>query len=604
MNSGNIRTYNSLQKEYQELFNYHTQQVEILRKKYNQFALVRLLTFVVGVGFAFIVSDYGILPTMIYLVAYIIGFGRFMVWHQGISYQRRHHSALLDINQNELKYLSNEYGDFADGKEFLDPLHSYAIDLDVFGKFSLFQYINRASTILGKKKLADYFLTTPTFEEIKNRQEAATELSERLEWRQHFQAYGINTEDSVAEVNLIRRWLNEPNFISNNKFLRAIMIILPIITWVLIILSFAFISYKIALVAAAVQLVILRKFRQKINETHQYTTNADKILKKYARIIEHIEKEDFQSEKLKQLHLNFSNEDLSASKSLKQLSYRIGQLNVRYNVFALLLSVTVLWDFQWVLKLEQWKEKYKLLLPKWFDALEEFEAMNSLATLHYNHPDWVFPDIQPDSEVFEGEGMGHPLINHEKRISNNLALPNKGHIKLITGSNMAGKSTFLRAVGVNIMMAMMGAPVCCKRFQLPILEVYTSMRTQDVLHESTSSFYAELKRLKVIIEAVESKPNVFLLLDEILKGTNSKDRHKGAKALILQLIKTEGMGLIATHDLELGVLESDYKDDIENLCMEVEVREQELIFDYTIKKGVSQSFNATYLMRNMGIRIE
>ena len=154
------------------------------------------------------------------------------------------------------------------------------------------------------------------------------------------------------------------------------------------------------------------------------------------------------------------------------------------------------------------------------------------------------------------------------------------------------------------MMSMMGAPICCKRFQLPLLEVYTSMRTQDVLHESTSSFYAELKRLKVIIEAVESKPNVFFLLDEILKGTNSNDRHKGAKALILQLIKTQGMGLIATHDLDLGVLEADYQGLIENLCMEVEVKEQELIFDYTIKKGVSQSFNATFLMRNMGIKIE
>lgn len=169
---------------------------------------------------------------------------------------------------------------------------------------------------------------------------------------------------------------------------------------------------------------------------------------------------------------------------------------------------------------------------------------------------------------------------------------------------MAGKSTFLRTIGLNIVLAMIGAPVCAKRLELPLLEVYTSMRTQDTLQESTSSFYAELKRLKVIIEAVESRDNVFYLLDEILKGTNSNDRHKGAKALILQLVKTQGMGIVATHDLVLGELEAKYSESIENLCMEVEVLEQDLVFDYTLKKGVSQSFNATFLMKNMGIRME
>jgi hypothetical protein len=597
------RTYSTLQENYQKKTVFHAEEVERLRKKYNRFALVRLLAFFAGIGLAALISDFGFIATTVFLVAYIVAFGRFMIWHQNIAYQRRHHAALRTINENEIKYASSDFGDFADGKEFLNPLHPYAVDLDVFGKFSLFQYINRASTILGKKRLANYFLNIPTFEEIKKRQASAVELSERLEWRQNFQAYGIHTEDSVAEINLLKKWLYEPNFIFNNRGLRITMIVLPILTWALIILSFYWTPYQIAVVFAVIQLILLKVFVKKIGDTHQFTTNADKILNKYARIIEHIEKQSFETEKLKGLHLHFSNEQLSASRALKQLSYRIGQLNVRYNIFAFVLSVTVLWDFQWVLKLEQWKEKHKSLLPNWLDALEEFEAMNSLATLHYNHPDWIFPNIHPNSEIFEGESIGHPLIHREKRITNHLGLPNKGHIKLITGSNMAGKSTFLRTVGVNIIISMMGAPVCAKRFHLPLLEVYTSMRTQDALHESTSSFYAELKRLKVIIEAVESKPNVFFLLDEILKGTNSNDRHKGAKALILQLIKTQGMGLIATHDLDLGVLEADYPSVIENLCMEVEVKEQELVFDYTIKKGVSQSFNATFLMRNMGIKV-
>lgn len=600
----NINTYSAIIQKYKERVAHFSVMVEHLRKKYNQFAVIRLVTFFVGIGIGLVISDFGLTATVIYIILYLVGFGRFMIWHQGVASQRKHNEAMLKINENELKYAEGAFDDFDDGADFLEAAHPYAIDLDIFGKFSLFQYLNRASTILGKKRLADYFLNVPTFETIQKRQASAAELSEKLSWRQTFQAYGMNTEDSVLEIKALKTWLDEPSFVENNKALRTTLIVLPILTWIAIIMSFFLIPYQVAGVFAVVQLLILRRFFKRINEAHQYTAQVDKILEKYARIIEHVEKEEFETDKLKKLRSYFANEKGTASEALRQLSYRIGQLNVRYNIFAFVLSVTVMWDFQWVLKLEQWRTKHKALLPKWFEALEEFEAMNSLATALYNHPDWIFPTIKPNMETFEGEALGHPLLDRTKRISNNLTLPYKGHLKLITGSNMAGKSTFLRTVGLNIVLAMTGAPVCAKRFQLPLLEVYTSMRTQDALHESTSSFYAELKRLKVIIEAVESKSNVFFLLDEILKGTNSNDRHKGAKALILQLIKTQGMGIIATHDLDLGVLEKDNPRLIENLCMEVEVLEQSLVFDYTVKKGVSKSFNATYLMKNMGIKID
>jgi DNA mismatch repair ATPase MutS len=208
------------------------------------------------------------------------------------------------------------------------------------------------------------------------------------------------------------------------------------------------------------------------------------------------------------------------------------------------------------------------------------------------------------ADLVSAQQLGHPLIHRDQRIANEVVLPTQGHIKLLTGSNMAGKSTFLRTVGLNIVLAMTGAPVCAREMQVPLLKVYTSMRTQDALHESTSSFYAELKRLKVIIEAVEADDKVFFLLDEILKGTNSRDRHTGSKALIKQLIQQGGAGIIATHDLELGSLEAQYNGTIENWCMEVAIDKDQLYFDYLLKKGVSKSFNATVLMRNMGIKIE
>ena len=287
---------------------------------------------------------------------------------------------------------------------------------------------------------------------------------------------------------------------------------------------------------------------------------------------------------------------------IQRLSYIIGQLNVRYNFFAIFLNLFALWDLQWVYQLERWKAQHQGAMPKWFNALAEIEALSSLATLYYNNPEWTFPRLT-EEDLLVAEALGHPLIHRDQRVCNDLHMPTDAHIKLITGSNMAGKSTFLRTAGLNIVLAMAGAPVCARRLQLPFLRVYTSMRTQDALHESTSSFYAELKRLKFIIEAVERREKVYFLLDEILKGTNSRDRHTGSKALIQQLIQSGGGGLIATHDLELGQLEAQYDGAIENLCIEVQTRNGELIFDYKLKKGVSQSFNATQLMRKMGIKI-
>ena len=577
-----------------------------LRQLYNRFSIIRLIVFFVGIGLALWISDFGLFPVVTFIIIFIVGFGRFMAWHQGVAQKRKQHNLLSKINANEAKYLDLDIRDFENGEAFGHPAHSYAIDLDIFGQFSLFQYINRASTNIGKERLAAFFTKISTYDEMIARQNALVELSPKLDWRQHFQALSDQTEDSKSEIDALLHWLQNEDYVAfGKKWLNITLILFPIINISAIVAMFmGALPYQIVIVLCIGQLLLIRQFLVKINRIHQQTAQAEKFLKKYAKIIAHIEKETFETPKLKELHSLLFIEKTSASKALRRLFYIISQLNVRFNIFAIVLSSTLLWDLQWIKRLEEWKHQLKDELPNWFEALKEFEAINSLATLHYNHPDWNFPNIEPNAEKFNGIGLGHPLIHRDKRVTNDLALAKKGNIKLITGSNMAGKSTFLRTVGLNIVLAMMGAPVCAKRFELPILEVYTSMRTQDALEESTSSFYAELKRLKVIIEAVESQSNVFFLLDEILKGTNSNDRHKGAKALVLQLIKTQGMGLVATHDLELGVLENQYASSIENLCMEVEVLEQELIFDYTLKKGVSKSFNASFLMKNMGIKMD
>ncbi|MEO0337945.1 MAG: DNA mismatch repair protein MutS [Bacteroidota bacterium] len=507
---------------------------------------------------------------------------------------------MAKINQQEIKALNHEFDQYADGAEFLDPLHPNAIDLDLFGPYSFFQYSNRTSTVLGAKALAEYLSNSTDQETIINRQEAILELQSELDWRQHFLAYGRRTEDSQRQIDLLHQWVDQAYFILPNSRLKNIIRILPFLTT----LGFGYLLslqlFGPSLLALVPAFLVLRKYVLRINTVHQQTTHAEKALNHYGQLIQHIEQQPFQSALLQNTQANF---EPQASQAIRELSYIISQLNARYNAFVLLFNIFGLWDLQWVWRLEKWKEKYKTPLPHWFEALGQFEVLSSLATVGYNNPDWTFPEITAEGAI-TAQQLGHPLLHQDKRIANDVALPTQGHIKLLTGSNMAGKSTFLRTVGLNIVLAMCGAPICAREMKLPLLQVYSSMRTQDALQESTSSFYAELKRLKVIIEAVEQEDNIFFLLDEILKGTNSKDRHTGSKALIKQLIQQGGGGVIATHDLELGILESQYGGAIENWCMEVQIENGQLHFDYLLKKGVSQSFNATLLMQNMGIKID
>lgn len=574
-----------------------------LEQKYNRWSTIRLISFIAGTGLAIYLFSVHWAVFLGFVVLFLIGFARFVAWHQGVQYQQRLAQSLHYINANELAYLNGEYHTFDHGEDFENPLHPYSVDLDIFGNYSFFQYFNRTVTAIGRAKFAEYLQTLQSEEEIQARQESGKELSELLDWRQYFQAYGEATEESVHDIDLLLRWLKEDNLILGNRRLTACMRWLPIVLLVAIILSFFVIPYQIAVAIAVLQGVIILRKAEKINEIQHKTTKADDILHHYATLIAHIEGQDFKTQKLQTLQQLFIHQDTPASKSLRQLSKIISQLNVRYNAFAILLQATMMWDFQWIYRLEKWKARLKTQLPLWFEGLEEFDAMVSVGTVYYNHQDWNMPVIDNTGTTIEGKAVGHPLLAKEKRVDNDIYFPSNGHIKLITGSNMAGKSTFLRSIGINIVLAQIGLPVCAERFKIPSLQVFTSMRTQDALHESTSSFYAELKRLKVIIDVVEKQDNVFFLLDEILKGTNSNDRHTGSKALISQLIQSKGTGLIATHDLELGQLERTANGTIENLCMEVEVAKDKLIFDYKIKKGVSKSFNATYLMRNMGIRI-
>lgn len=583
-----------------------------LHSRYNRLSMARLLLFLGSiVGIVLLWNQVHYLAGLAGTLAFLAGFYRFVNWHQGIRRAARHQEHLAQVNRWEAAVVeAHDFSPFHDGAGLGSLSHPNAIDLDLFGPFSMFQYLNRASTALGRQQLGSWLSEPGSPEDIRERQQAAVEMGGRLEWRQHLQAYGMEIDDDPRQIELLSRWLSEPAFVKSTPWLVAALYIIPAWSVAAAVLWALYLPWFLGVLLYLPAVLILRKFVEQVNEAHNKTAHAERALARYARLIQHMEGQSFDSPLLSRLHSTFTVGGVKASSQIGRLSYIISQLNVRYNAFAFILNVAGLWELQYMYRLEQWKASMKAHLPGWFAAMSALEALSSYGNLLHNNPDWALPTITADTMV-SGTELGHPLIHRSKRVCNDIALPTDGHIKLITGSNMAGKSTFLRTVGLNMVLAMAGAPVCARSFRLPPLRVYTSMRTQDALQESTSSFYAELKRLKFIIEDVEDMagnrpPEVqaFFLLDEILKGTNSNDRHTGSKALIRQLIRSKGSGIIATHDLELGQLEAEANGTIENLRIEVEIRGGELHFDYKLKKGVSQSFNATLLMKRMGIRIE
>ncbi len=581
-------------------------QASQLRSKYDRYSWVRLGAFLLGAGFVALLFTLHWAIGAVAALLFLGGFYRLMQWHLALQTSASHAERLAAINDAELRALEHDFKGFPEGARFLRHDHPYALDLDLFGPHSMFQAACRATTAIGQECLAQYLLEPANITTIADRQQAIAELQPMLEWRQEFQARGLETTDDPVHLDLLQAWLKDPDLVRGNGLLAFASQSAPWYFFVCFAIWVFFVPWPIFVLLLSPLLIILKKTNEQVGKIHLRTAYAEASLAAYGRLMQVVENQSFEAGFLKKLRSKLTVEGQTASVAVEQLSYIIRQLNMRFNFFAIFLNIGSLWDLRYVLRLEKWRAAHRQQLTNWFDALREMEALCSLAALWYNNQDWVLPTFSPSNSL-DAIGLGHPLILPSKRRTNDFSMPTRGHIKLVTGSNMAGKSTFLRTVGLNVVLAQAGAPVCASRFSLAPLQVYTSMRTQDDLSESTSSFYAELKRLKVIIEAVKTANKqglpVFFLLDEILKGTNSVDRHTGSAALIRQLIRLRGGGIIATHDLELGRMEAESEGSVENLCMEVEIKDGQLFFDYSIKPGVSKSFNATLLMRQMGIEV-
>ncbi|MDN5201842.1 DNA mismatch repair protein MutS [Fulvivirgaceae bacterium BMA10] len=589
---------------FQKRINEFKEVAEALKIQSNRFSIIRIVCFLLSIVLLVYFANAGNLGALLAVVLiFPFLFGTIVKYHNRLIYRRNHHVFLQTINQSESVRQEGNLKPFDQGEEFLDIQHPYVADLDVFGKNSLFQLLNRTTTGSGRALLADWLKTHSGKTEIEKRQEAVKELSKNIDWRQDLQARGMHFQDEESHIHTLLEWIEEPDRLTAKTMYWFLQIIMPVITIALIILYFSYgISGYIPFAAIVVNSLILKKVFEIATETTEKTSASIKALKAYNSLIGKIENTTFESEKLQLLQANFSHDDFLASHEIKKLQVILDNLETRANILYWFFNAVFLLDLYWLLRAEHWKRKTKVDVSHWFDAISEFEVLNSLAGFSFANRDFCFPIMRDESYSLSAKHIGHPLIKSKQRISNNFSMKGKGKVIVITGSNMSGKSTFLRTIGVNTVLAQIGAPVCAEEMEVGVIQVFTSMRTQDDLEESVSSFYAELKRLRQLLDLLEKDEPVLFMLDEILKGTNSKDRHNGAISLIKQLSTLNASGFVSTHDLELGNLakESDF---VENYSFNSQIIGDEIIFDYKLHDGICKSFNASKLMERIGIKM-
>lgn len=514
-------------------------------------------------------------------------------------------SRLESINKEELNVLDHHFTHLPDGNPFKPADHAYANDLDIFGRASIYQYMNRASSEKGRQILAQWLLSPAQTVLILRRQEAVKELSSQVEWRQRLQAFGQQEPLTTSMQSNIEEWLNEPALLGAKSPWQWLRYLLPAISFTGLILGLSgIVGYRLFLMDIIIFFVASGLISLKVFPYYKRINKLGPQLATMADSLSWLEKKPFYSDLLNQLLHSCKGKNGTASQSIQRLQKLLKRFDLRLNPLVFIPFNTFLfWDLQQALNLEKWKAGQEEHISQWFHALGEMEALSSMANLSFNQPHWCFPEIVPQDGVFVAKALGHPLIADSKNIRNDYETAGLAQISLITGSNMAGKSTFLRNVGVNIVLATMGAPVCAEKLNLSVMQVMSSMRIADNLEESVSTFYAELKKLQGIIQAVNQKEKVFLLLDEILRGTNSLDRHAGSQALVIQLIQKDAVGMLATHDLALASIRDLYPGNLHNYHFDVQVAGSELYFDYKLKEGVCESRNASILMQKIGIAL-
>ncbi|MEQ9304508.1 MAG: hypothetical protein RJQ14_11410 [Marinoscillum sp.] len=589
---------------YSDRISKYAQVAELHRKRALLLSTLRGVCFVLLAICAYEFFQTRDLPFLFATLLAVVLFIFLINRHQKHDYLRQLNATLADLNSEERERLVLNLSGFDEGNRFKITNHQNQEDLDILGKHSLFQLLNRCGLEDSMKLLTDWLSNAVPIKTIKERQECIKELMSDLDWLQDLEAkiriavQQKKKHEPAANSADLLNWATKLNQLKAPIVWRVAALVLTLITLVLTgLIIQGSLTYQFIYGVILVNGILLGVVLGRLSKQTKGIDIAKYIISSYKLSIEAIISKKYVDPNLSALVKQIQ-QPSNALKGISELSKITLRVSARSNVFYFLLDIIFLLDIHLLIKIESWKKHYGPHLEKWLDTIHEMEVLASISSFAHAQKHYTFPKLE-EGFVLKGEEIGHPLIPANKRVCNDYTIEGKGSIDIITGSNMSGKSTFQRTLGINLILGRTGAPVCAKSFTMSNIIVFTSMRTKDNLEENTSSFYAELKRIKQLLEIVEHNP-VFFLLDEILKGTNSDDRHLGAVELIKKLSYKSAFGLISTHDLTLGNLEKS-KNNIRNFSFNSEIIDDKITFDYLLTPGPCKSFNASQLMRNLGI---
>lgn len=584
------------------------EKIKELTRKANTLSLMRFLVIVGGGALLFqVVRSENVLYTLLSFILVVLLFLLLVMFQSKNNQKKRAEENFLHVNENELAVAVRiNQNSYDSGSEYIDDHHIYTSDLDVFGDRSIYQMINRSATFHGKSLLASWLSHSAEKPEIESRQQFVKELADDFPWWQDLQAklYAVKKSTLDAKKLISHYLVNEIQF-SKSVLLKLYTKVIPYLFILLFALTFyssTFISVMIGL--AIFNFLLSIAFSSKVTIVAAGLNKGGEFLAFYIPALEKIEERKWTNEKAQEMQKHVEEiSGMPVSKSIKRLSVLLNRLDARLNlIVGAVLNMFLLWDFRQVYALKDWQNLESKGILEAMDMLSTVEAIGSLATLQFNHSEWVVPVIVDGFPVVEVENIEHPLIPEATSIANTYSLADH-RIALITGSNMAGKSTFLRTIGINTVLALCGAAVHATSMKVSVMQIATYMRIRDSLNESTSTFKAELDRIQKILELVKNSDNTFILLDEMLRGTNSMDKYLGSKAIIEKLIKDDGVGMVATHDLKLSELSDAYPKIVKNYHFDIQVIDQEMLFDYKLKTGPCTTFNASLLLKKIGIEI-
>ena len=559
-------------------------------------SMIRLVVFLIGVAAIYFL--WGNTRVILAIVVAEIALFLFLVSrHSRLKYKRDFLQEMIAINKTELQVLDRDFYDLPDGDTFKDPVHEFSQDIDLFGRGSFFQYLNRTGLASGSQKLAD-LLTANSIEDIPQKQEAVQELATQSDWRQEFRATARLVKANYDTRHILNWLKGYTNFVP--KIMQWLPNVFTGISLVLFVLAYLdIVPGSVVLYWFFVGLILNGFFVKKVNDLWDKAGKTQTTFEQYFKLMLLLEEQEFTSVYLKKEQDKIKSQKAKASAVIEQFSKMLGILDQRSNMLVgVFINSFFLSDLRQSYRIERWIALNADEVANWFEVIAFFDAQNSLANFSFNHPDYAFAEIKKGKHTLTAKALAHPLLDPKKAVANDFDIDSEQFF-IITGANMAGKSTFLRTVSLSIVMSNAGLPICAEEAVYDPIKLITSMRTSDSLTDDESYFFSELKRLQFIVNAIKTD-TYFIILDEILKGTNSTDKAIGSRKFIEKLVASNSTGIIATHDLSLCEA-ADELEEVKNYYFDAQIINDELFFDYTFKKGICQNMNASFLLRKMQI---